>query len=651
MKFPCCDSYRYRCLTYLVCGVFLCFCLLIARYYKIQICDGARWEAEALSQHMLEVKDPFRRGTFFSNTTVRPGDVEQHLPFVIDITKFHLCLDAVVVPPPHRDLIAQKIVSLVGGREFSSVRKEFEKKSRYCKLFMWLDTEVRDRLLAWWRPYAIRNKIPTNALFFVRDYQRSYPYGKLLGPVLHALRDAKDEKTGRAFPTGGLEAYFNHVLEGEHGKRKLMRSPLNRMDLDQITKIPKDGDDVYLTINAYLQTIAEEELEKGVKEAKAKAGWLILMNAHTGEILALAQYPFFEPAHYKEYFNDKDKVESTKVLSLVDVFEPGSIMKPITIALALQANEELVKQGRPIIFDPYEAIDVTRTLFPGRKQRPLKDISRNRCLNMYMAIQKSSNVYVAQLADRIVQSVGSAWYEAKLHELGFGKKTGIEFPGESCGLVPSPNRIYPNGAPEWSVATPYSLAMGYNILATGMQMVKAYAVLANGGYDVRPTLVKQVGGMRKTIPLLHEHRKILSDHVVKEVLQAMRFTTCPGGTGVRAAPQWHTSAGKTGTSEKLINGRYDKKKHISSFIGITPVFSSFKGSAPLVMLVSIDEPEYGVREDGTKNHMGGRCAAPIFGRVADRVLSYLGIPGDKEQYSYDEKVAEMKSLYTAWNRS
>lgn len=639
-------------LALITCGVLLSYSLLILRYYKIQICEGKHWAIEALGQHEFRVKDPFRRGTFFSQMNARSGEQEQFQPLAVDITKFHLCVDAVAIPECHRDTIARTIFSLVGEGNYACMRGEFDKRSRHRKLVLWLNHVERDRILSWWRKYAVKHKLPSNALFFISDYQRSYPFGKLLGQVLHTLRDYKDEKTGKAFPTGGLEAYFNHILEGEPGERKLLRSPLNRLDVDKITKIPKDGADIYLTVNPCIQTIAEEELERGVKEAKARGGRLILMNSYTGEILALAQYPFFNPADYKTFFNDKEKIEYTKVSSVSDVFEPGSIMKPITVAIALLANEEMEKRGEKSLFHPNDPIDVTRTIFPGRKQFPLRDISLNRRLNMYMAVQKSSNVYVAQLADRIVQNLGNLWYEEKLSALGFGKKTGIELPGEASGLVPSPKRFHLHGIPEWSLSTPYSLAMGYNLLVTGMQMVRAYAILANGGYDIRPTLIKKIvssSGEEYRFRPQEKGERLLSQEIVDHVLRAMRFTTYPGGTGYRASPKNYSSAGKTGTTEKLVHGRYDKQRHISSFIGITPLYPQ-ESCVPLVMLISIDDPDHGLREDGTKNYMGGRCAAPIFARVADRVLPYLGVREDKKTYDYTSEVSAIKSLYEEWNR-
>ena len=428
-------NYR-RQLTLIVVGVLSLYALLIVRYYKIQICDGERWAAEAASQHEFRVKDPFRRGTFFANTSLRKGEKEQFQPLAIDVTKFHLCLDAVVIPEAYRDEIARMVVVMVGEGDYQRIRGEFDKKSRYRKLYVSLDVSIRDRILAWWKPFAIKHKIPANALFFISDYQRSYPFGKLLGQVLHTLREVKDEKSGEAFPTGGLEAYFNHLLEGENGERKLQRSPLNRLDVDKVTKIPRDGSDIYLTIDANIQTIAEQEIAVGVLEAKARSGRVVVLNSHTGEILALAQYPFFNPERYREFFNCEDSIEDTKVKAVSDVFEPGSIMKPLTIAIGLLANEESQKRYGETLFDPNEPIDVTRRLFPGRQKMPLRDIVSNRCLNMYMAIQKSSNVYMAQLADRIVQKLGADWYEQRLQSFGFGKKTGIELPAEAVGLVP-----------------------------------------------------------------------------------------------------------------------------------------------------------------------------------------------------------------------
>ena len=196
------------------------------------------------------------------------------------------------------------------------------------------------------------------------------------------------------------------------------------METGKILAFPEDGADVYLTINHYLQAIAEEEIQKAVKNSNAKGGWALLMHPRTGEIYALAQYPWFEPADYPKYFNDPVLREHTKVKALTDPFEPGSIMKPLTLAIALKANKELTKQGKKPLFSPAEKMATSNGVFPGRS-KPIGDTRRHNYLNMYMALQKSSNIYMSRLVQRIVEQLGEKWYRDALSEmLGLGKKTG-----------------------------------------------------------------------------------------------------------------------------------------------------------------------------------------------------------------------------------
>jgi len=390
-------------------GMFFLFSVLIAQYFKIQILDSEKWMKEALSQHEFIIKEPFKRGAFYSNTTVKKGHPESLQPLVTDVTKFHLYIDPLAIPEQFRDSIAACLIK--SASLGSEVRGEFDLKSRSRRVALWLDRETKDEIMAWWIPYAKNNKIACNALYFITDYRRSYPFGKLLGQVLHTIRDMKDETTSEGLPTGGLEAYFNEYLKGRQGKRKLMRSPLNHLEIDKVIHSPEDGADVFLTINHCIQAIVEEELEQGILTSRAKGGWAVMMDPATGEILALAQYPYFDPSNYREYFNNPEKIENSKVKALTDAFEIGSIMKPITLAIGMKANEELTKQGKEVLFHPTERIDTTRSIFPGRAGRPLKDVpGQHRTLNMYMALQKSSNVYMAQIIDRVIHTLGNDWY-------------------------------------------------------------------------------------------------------------------------------------------------------------------------------------------------------------------------------------------------
>lgn len=626
-------------------GVFFLFSLLIVNFFKIQILDGEKWTRHALAQHEFIVKEPFRRGTFFSNAAVKMGHPEAPQPLVFDVTKFHLYIDPLSIPEAHREAVVGVLGAFVDFDE-----SEFTRKSRSRRLALWLDRETKEAILAWWRPFARERKIARNALYFVTDYKRSYPFQKMLGQVLHTIRDRKEEMTEQGLPTGGLEAYFNRLLKGKLGKRKLLRSPLNHLEIDKVIEEPEDGADIYLTVNHCVQAIVEEELEKGVKAAQAKGGWAVMLDPESGEVLALAQYPFFEPENYQDYFNDPERMEDAKVKAVTDAFELGSIMKPITLAVALQAG----------VFDPDEKIDVTRSIFPGRGSRPLVDTPRHKALNMRMALQKSSNVYMAQLIDRVMEKVGKEWYRDKLvNQFGFAQKVGIELPGEACGLVPTPGKLHPNGALEWSVPTPYSLAMGYNLLATSLQMARAYAIFANGGYLVEPTLVKQIV---KGDEVVFEHTPkktlVLDPQIAKKVAETMKFTTHFGGTGSRAAVSGYTEAGKTGTAEKIVRGVYSKQRYISSFVGFAPA-----KSPRFVLIVTIDEAKPIRLEGGLKNYTGGKCAAPVFGRIAGRTLEYIGEPPDDphgypvgdprydpEKADWVAEVRALKKLYDKWNR-
>ncbi|WP_194844214.1 peptidoglycan D,D-transpeptidase FtsI family protein [Candidatus Clavichlamydia salmonicola] len=636
--------------------IFVLFSFLVARYFHLQVVQGARWTREANLQHEFIVKEPFKRGSFYSNMSIQKGHQDDLCPLVYDLTNFHLYVDPVAVPQICQQEISAVLADLLSS-DAQIIQKEFLKISRSRCLMRKLDSTRKDHILKWWQSYARQHKIAPNALYFVKDYHRSYPYGKLLGQVLHTIRDDKDEVSLEAFPTGGLESYFNHVLDGKVGKRKLLRSPLNRMDIDRVIEEPRNGADVYLSVNHCLQSIIEEELEKGVERTGAQGAMALMMDPYTGEILAIGQYPFFNPTSYRSYFNDPLKVEQTKSKPIVEAFEFASIMKPMTVTLALMANKELENLGQPAIFDPEAKMDVTRSIFPGRTRFPLKDIFPSRALNMNMAIQKSSNVYMAQLADLIVRHMGFNWYHDTLQSVfGLGVKTGIEMPGEAKGFIPTPNKKYPGGLYQWSLSTPYSLAMGYNMMATMLQVVRAYSVIVNGGFLVNPTFVKKImltenNTNKRTLLTKVLDEKIMSSvvdkHVVRQVYKALRYTTQPGGSGILASLSHYTSGGKTGTAEKIVGRHYCKKSHMASFVGFAPASQDPSIKSRFVLMVTVDDPAYTMVE-GRKNYMGGRAAAPIFKCIAERALEYMGEPKQKEVFK--EEAQALKFLYELWNQ-
>ena len=281
---------------------------------------------------------------------------------------------------------------------------------------------------------------------------------------------------------------------------------------------------------------------------------------------------------------------------------------------------------------------------------------------MFLAVQKSSNIYVARLVQRVIDNLGEKWFRDTLVDMfDFGKKTNVEYPAEIPGLVPTIGKYHPNGRPEWSLDTPYSLAMGHNILVNSMQMIRAFAIIANGGYDVRPTFVRKIIKDDQVLldktQMEQKRKKILSQESCQYLIEAMKYTTKIGGTAPTGDIMGYSEAGKSGTSEKIINGQYSHEKYISSFIGIAPA-----NNPRFVLMVVLEEPEHKFVAGVGKLYHGGICAAPVFREMGKRALQYLGIPPDDpfgypfgdprrdtEKADWMVQVKNLRKLYQKWN--
>ena len=273
--------------------VFALFCLLIVQFFRIQIIEGEKWTRQAKAQHQLVVTEPFKRGLFYSNASIKLGHPETPQAFVIDVPKFHLYSDPNSIPENCRNEVADKICALLNIRGIERKNSASNSSARPARAnwpYGWIKSNAM-RSISGGSTMRAPKKSSATLSSLSRITSAPILSENCLARCLHTVREEKDAKTRQSIPTGGLELVFDKILQGKEGKRLILRSPRHPMETGKILSYPEDGADVHLTINHYLQAIAEEEICKAVKNANAKGGWAVLMEPRTGEIWALAQYP------------------------------------------------------------------------------------------------------------------------------------------------------------------------------------------------------------------------------------------------------------------------------------------------------------------------------------------------------------------------
>ncbi|MBS7325184.1 MAG: penicillin-binding protein 2 [Thiopseudomonas sp.] len=407
------------------------------------------------------------------------------------------------------------------------------------------------------------------------EFKRFYPAAEVTAHLV-GLTDV-DEK-GRE----GIELAYNDWLAGVPGKRRVLQNRKGQIIADiQVVQNAKAGQAVALSIDLRLQYLAHRELQRTIQEFKAKAGSLVMVDVKTGEILALVNYPTYNPNNRATYSG-----EGSRNRALVDVFEPGSTVKPFTIAAALDS-------GR---WHPSSTVDVGNGRMMIGKYT-IKDVSRGGVLDLTGVLKKSSNVAVSKIA----LDVGGEPVAAVMQQVGFGIDTGLGFPGESSGVFP----VYPR----WRSVETAAMSYGYGFSVTTAQLAHAYATLGNNGISVPLTLLRQDRAASQT-PVLNPH----TSQVVLEMLRSV--VEDEGGGGARARVPGYHVAGKSGTAKKTTGRGYTEDSYRSLFAGVGPV------SEPRIALaIVIDEP----REGG---YFGGLVAAPAFSRIMAGTLRLLNVRPD-----------------------
>ena len=407
-----------------------------------------------------------------------------------------------------------------------------------------------------------------------KEYKRQYPEGE---PAAHIVGFTNVEDHGQE----GMELAFDKELAGKPGSRRVIKDRLGRVVEEVGAEVPpSDGKDITLSVDSKVQFFAYQKLRDTVIEKKAKAGTVVVLDAHTGEVLALANYPSYDPGNRKNLTG-----EQLRNRAMTDVFEPGSTMKPFTIGLALNS-------GR---VTPNTIVDTS----PGRLTvtgSTISDTSNHGVLTVEGVIQKSSNVGTTKIA--LNMPAREMW--ETFSAVGFGQKPQVTFPGAVTGRL----RPYKT----WRPIEQATMSYGYGLSASLFQIARAYTVFSNDGQVIPATMLKSsqppVG-----VP-------VFTPKTAEQIRKMLQMAAGPGGTGQRAQTLGYSVGGKSGTARKQVGKNYAAGKYRGWFAGMAPI-----EKPRIIVAVMIDEPTVG-------SAYGGVTAAPVFSEVVQQTLRMMGVPPD-----------------------
>ncbi len=419
-------------------------------------------------------------------------------------------------------------------------------------------------------------KIPGLAL--QREYRRYYPAGEV---TAHALGFTDIDDKGQE----GLELAYEDTLHGTPGKRKIIRDPFGHV-VEEVESLrePEPGRDVILSIDRRLQYLAYRELKAAVQRHGAHAGSAVVLDVQTGEVLAMVNQPAFNPNNRDELHGDH-----TRNRVATDVFEPGSTLKPFTVAAALESGK----------FRPTTMIDTAPGFFKVGNAT-VHDVHNYGRIDVTTVLQKSSNVGVSKMAlEMPAEQVWNAFTRA-----GFGARASLDFPGEVGGVL--------KDFRQWHDVERVTAAYGYGVSVTALQLARAYAALADAG-RLRPVVFKRVD---ERAPIVDTGVEVFRPELTEQLRRMLETVSQEGGTGTEGRVAGYRVAGKTGTVKKSRDGGYAEHDYLAVFAGFAPV-----SNPRLAMVVMIDEPQGDA-------YYGGQVAAPVFGKVMSDALRLLNIAPD-----------------------
>ncbi|MDH3974729.1 MAG: penicillin-binding transpeptidase domain-containing protein [Deltaproteobacteria bacterium] len=544
------------------------FAMMVLRGYQLQIFRGEELGRRAERQLTRKIELPPVRGKIFD----RNGE---ELATNREVNSVY----AQPLKITDGDALAEALSGIL-GEEKKWIKEKISAKSPFVWIKRSLPVE-RGRLVA---------DLHIAGVGIVREKRRYYPNMELAG---HLIGFAGIDSQGLE----GVELEYNDYIKGTGGYFLAERDALGRNIFPAGMNVKKSssGNNVVLTIDRTIQHITERELGDAVKGFNAKAGMALVMDPATGEVLAMAVEPAFNPNDFEKY---GPRFWRNRIIT--DTFEPGSTFKIFLAAAAIDSGRAMSKDifycenGRFRVYDRY-----------------IHDGKSYGWLSLENILKVSSNIGAFKIAEK----TGKEAFYRYISDFGFGAKTGIGLPGEASGYLRSSDKISPIGYA--------NLAFGQGISVTALQLVNAISAIANGGHLMKPYVVKRViDGSGRTLfsnyPVMT--KRVISKPASKEVSAMLKRVTSGEGTGVRAALQGYLVAGKTGTSQKydFKNKKYSRERHISSFVGFIPA-----DDPKLSIVVILDEPK--------NAYYGGRVAAPVFRRIASQSLAYLNVSPLREK--------------------
>jgi cell division protein FtsI (penicillin-binding protein 3) len=532
-----------------------------ARLIYLQVFQHAEMVARAARQRENTLDAPARRGDIVD----RNGRV---VAYSVDA-------DSIFADPSEIEDPTQAAAQLCrvlkgcDAAERQSIEKSLRRKGQFAYIARKVTPEEEQGVRA----------LQLKGIGVIKESRRFYPKREL---AAHVVGYVGLDNAG----LGGLESTFDSQIRGHGGKIIIQRDARRSVLTSRVKSEATAGVTLELTLDQYLQNITERELQAGVLENRAAGGCAVIMDPNTGEILALASYPVFNPNVYAR-FSDQER----RNRCIQDLYEPGSTFKVVTAGAALEEG----------VMTPEDPIDVSAGMIRFGS-RVIDDMHRYGVLTFTEVIVKSSNVG----AIRIGKEVGAERLGKFITRFGFGQTLLRDFKGENPGIVWNPSKLDPSALA--------SVSMGYQVGVTPVQMAAAVSSVANGGSLFEPRVVraKIKDGRREEIP--HKIlRRTISERTAAQLTAIMEGVVEKGGTASSAMIPGYTIAGKTGTAHKLIEGRYSPSEYNASFVGFIP-----SRKPALTIIVLIDSPH-------GRGYTGGVVAAPIFKRIAEASMRHLGI--------------------------